>query len=44
MPRIGNKRDTPSFPRTTDEEPAKKTIKKEIPDGDAHYSQKNKLF
>ncbi|MBO9481502.1 hypothetical protein [Salinisphaera sp. G21_0] len=36
-------RDTPSSPRTPDEEPAKKAIKKEIPDSDDQHSRKTGL-
>ncbi|MGI2025838.1 hypothetical protein [Endozoicomonas acroporae] len=37
MLKIGSIRDTPSFPRTPDDEPAKKAIKKEIPDSDDQH-------
>lgn len=40
---IGSIRDTPSFPRTPDDEPAKKAIKKEIPDSDDQHLQKTDL-
>ncbi|WP_422490541.1 hypothetical protein [Endozoicomonas sp. ALE010] len=37
MLKIGSIRDTPSSPRTPDDEPAKKAIKKEIPDSDDQH-------
>ncbi|MBO9493997.1 hypothetical protein J7438_07835 [Thalassotalea sp. G20_0] len=43
MLKIGSIRDTPSSPRTPDEEPAKKAIKKEIPDSDDQHSRKTGL-
>ena len=44
MPKIGSKRDIPSFPRTTDEEPPKKAIKKEMPVSADKCSQQKSFF
>ena len=44
MPKIGSKRDIPSLPRTTDEEPPKKAIKKEMPVSADKCSQQKSIF